>query len=194
MHTEPKSAEKEPDGPLTSVIPVTDLPAHGRDVSIKARPKERTGIAETCDLAAVDDFSAEFHIAKSTGDLLVVSGKIQADVTQTCSVTLEPVHNRVEADISQVFTLNPAFDEEEVDITVDDVDPPEPVIDGVIDFGAFAMEHLILNLDPYPRSGNARFDQEIWGKDDDDEDSQASNPFAALAALKNPENGPKNES
>jgi hypothetical protein len=70
----------------------------------------------------------------------------------------------------------PAPTKKEIERTLDDEDPPEPLPDGFIDLGALAVEFLALALDPFPRKPGAAFDSA-----DSDE---TPSPFAALAALK----------
>ena len=60
----------------------------------------------------------------------------------------------------------------------DDVDPPEPIENGVIDLGRLATDALFLGIDPYPRKPDAVFDHEVTPPDPED------HPFAALKALK----------
>ncbi|MCT6647115.1 DUF177 domain-containing protein, partial [Enterococcus faecalis] len=64
-------------------------------------------------------------------------------------------------------------DEIEVTLDEDDVDPIE---DGKIDLGQYAVEQLALSLDPFPRKPGAEFVQP--------EEPAEISPFAALKALK----------
>ncbi len=57
-------------------------------------------------------------------------------------------------------------------------EPPEPLLDGILDLGALATEFLILGLDPYPRKVGVEFVAPEAGE-------AAAHPFAALEALKN---------
>jgi hypothetical protein len=51
-------------------------------------------------------------------------------------------------------------DEDKIDIEVklNEDDPPEPIVDGIIDLGAVTLEFLALALDPYPRKPGVSFD------------------------------------
>ena len=42
-------------------------------------------------------------------------------------------------------------------MTLEDVDAPDPIVDGKIDLGALAAEFMVLGLDPYPRKPGAEF-------------------------------------
>jgi hypothetical protein len=57
-------------------------------------------------------------------------------------------------------------------------DPPEPIINGVIDLGRLATDALLLGVDPYPRKPGAVFEPQVAAANPED------HPFAALKALK----------
>ena len=177
--------------PLSHFIPVTGVSVAGRDVSIIATVQEREAIAAENGLAAVDRLEARFHVTKGAGSLLAVQGSVYADVVQNCSVTLEPVSAQVVAEFALTFTLKPDRPGREIEVNPEDDDPPEPVIDGQIDFGVVAVEQLVLNLNPYPRADGAAFKPEDWSDGEAPEATpEGKNPFAALAALKSASNDP----
>lgn len=181
--------------PLTHLVAVNNLSGQGREVSLVATDAERARIAEDCGLIGMERLQATFKVTKGAGRLLAVQGHLSATVTQSCGVSLKPVQEEVEADIALTYTLDPravaAAAADEVVIDPDDEDPPEAVVDGKIDFGAVALEHLVLNLNPHPRAPDADFDAQAW-RDDSENDSQngKNNPFTALGRLKGPSNDP----
>lgn len=103
----------------------------------------------------------------------------QADVVQSCVVTLDPISARVEDTITQevVFAEAPAAGtpDREVDVELDD--EPEIVYGDAFDLGEFAAQQLSLALEPYPRKPGAAFS----GYSDA---AGATGPFAALGKLK----------
>ncbi len=172
--------------PFVHFVPVTAVPPNGREISIAANAQERADIATECGLEDISRFEATFHISKGAGPLLAVQGQLTADVMQLCGVTLEPIQTNVSAvAIALTYTLDSIKSRVELDIDLVDEDPPESVQDGQIDFGALAVEHLVLNLDPYPRSPQATFDAQKWrDAGASGEDSGQPNPFAELVKLK----------
>jgi uncharacterized metal-binding protein YceD (DUF177 family) len=174
--------------PLTHTIPVTSLPADGREVAVTATPGECAAIAENFGLVACNSLKAVITLGRAGGPLITVQGHIDAEVVQECCVTLEPVTNQVDADFALTFTLDPERSQSEVEIDVDDADPPEAVENGEIDVGALACEHLALNLDPYPRKPGAAFATASSG-DGDDLPPAVNSPFAVLSGLNNGKNG-----
>jgi uncharacterized metal-binding protein YceD (DUF177 family) len=86
-----------------------------------------------------------------------VRGRIDADVVQSCVVSLAPVPAQVTEEFEAFFTQNPerAALSEEITFAPDEQDPPELIEDGTIDLGELAAQHLSLALDPFPRAAGA---------------------------------------
>jgi uncharacterized metal-binding protein YceD (DUF177 family) len=135
-------------------VGVNTLPRDGRTIAIEADEAERAALARRFDLLALDELKARFTLTEGRGDTVVVAGTLTASVVQRCVVTLDPVAATVEDEIEAVFAHAAGRDEAEVE-----VDPlaaeAEPLVDGRIDLGELAAQHLSLALDPYPRSPDA---------------------------------------
>jgi uncharacterized metal-binding protein YceD (DUF177 family) len=102
-----------------------------------------------------------------------LSADLDAAVTQTCVVTLEPVA----ADVADRFSLLFGAVEDEIDIALDsEAETVEPLADGVIDLGEVVAQQLSLVLDPYPRAPGATGPAE-----EEPPAEPATSPFAALA-------------
>jgi uncharacterized protein len=132
--------------------------------------------------------TASFTLVPAGGEQVHVRGRVQAEVGQTCVVTLEPLTTEVDEDVDVMFSPDAAQAAVRPEADDDDPmaeDPPEPIIGGEIDLGALAAEFLILALDPYPRKPGAVFEPVIQPVD------PADHPFAALAALKAPDSPAK---
>jgi hypothetical protein len=70
-----------------------------------------------------------------------------------------------------------ALVDEAAESAVEIPDPPEPIVNGVIDLGRLATDALFLGVDPYPRKPDAVFEVPVVPPDPED------HPFAALKAL-----------
>ncbi|MEQ8510358.1 MAG: DUF177 domain-containing protein [Rhodospirillaceae bacterium] len=170
---------------LSHLLPVASLSGKGREVRIIATDAEKAALSEQAGILSISRLEASFYVTKGAGALIAVQGQISADVSQACSVTLDPVTESVEADIALTYTLKPSDLGKEIDLALDDEDLPEPIEDGQIDFGALVAEYLILNLNPYPRADGASFNEQEWSDNSsDDQDLAPANPFAALSRLK----------
>jgi hypothetical protein len=118
---------------------------------------------------------------------LHVVGTVSARVRQTCVVTLDPVENEIAEPIDLVFVPASALGTlaHEVNLGAEAVEPPEALIDGVVDLGAVATEFLMLGIDPYPRKPGAVFEAPHSA-------DAGSRPFAALETLRSGRNRGRN--
>jgi uncharacterized metal-binding protein YceD (DUF177 family) len=176
--------------PFSHPLAVDKIPARGLRLKIEVDASQRAAIARWLDLRDVAEMAADFEVAPigRTG-LIRVNGRLTAKVTQSCVVTLAPVQTGVDEEISMTFGPPEEAEDEadgaaELDIRFDESDPPDPIIDGVIDLGAVMVEHLALGVDPFPRSEGAEFSPP---EDKADEPERKANPFAVLASLKQKE-------
>lgn len=164
------------DSRLWSVpVAVSDVPAIGREVTIVADAATRTAVAAALGLRALPSLTATFDLSRQGREGLRVTGTVSATVGQTCVVTLEPIENEVVEPVDVVFS--PGADIPAGPDLEPLADAPEPLIGGVVDLGAVAVEFLALAIDPYPRKPDAEFRAPSSGEPRD-------SPFAALAALK----------
>ncbi|MDE2362098.1 MAG: DUF177 domain-containing protein [Hyphomicrobiales bacterium] len=172
----------------SSPLAVTDVPAHGLDVTLVADADVRRRLAAANGLVALASLKAVLHVARRGREGLRATGRVKARATQTCVVTLEPFEAEIDEPVDVEFeperaapksgreaARGPAAAEESEGM--DDLDAPDPIVDGRIDLGALAAEFLALGLDPYPRKPGAAFEpKEI--------DADKASPFAGLAALR----------
>ena len=116
------------------------------------------------------------------GGTVIARGRLEAEVTQTCVVTLEPVEQRVAEEIA-LRLLPPGREAQDGPEEMDEI---EAAPDGTVDLGEAVAEQLSLALDPYPRAPGAVL-PELGEGDGDGAAAPAEekpNPFAALAALR----------
>ncbi len=154
------------------------VPEGGRHVEIHADLRTRDALAQAAGLLGLARLDAVFDLARYGRSGLRVTGTVSANVRQACVVTLEPLDNEVEEAVDVVFVPGheaAASAAVAPDGTVD-ASAPEPLVNGIVDLGAVAIEFLMLGIDPYPRKPGAVFaPPETEGPSD--------HPFAALAAL-----------
>jgi uncharacterized metal-binding protein YceD (DUF177 family) len=144
------------------------IPAEGRTERPVATPEECAALARRFDIPGVAAFSAEVTLRPEPGGVIRATGRLHAEVTQTCVVTLEPVAQTVEEAVDLRF-LPPGQE------PGDEPDEPDeiPMEGHQLDLGEALAEQLALALDPYPRAPGA----ELPPLDGDG----PSGPFAALA-------------
>lgn len=156
--------------------------------AIEAVEAERAALAVRLELEAIDRLKATLRLTPARGGEMVrVVGELEADVVQTCVVTLEPVRSTVKDRFESLFAppdLVPEYDDEmEFDASMADEDIIEPMPNGRIDIGELTAQHLSLALDPYPRCPGVEL-PEAAVEDEEEEVVERPNPFAALQRLK----------
>jgi len=149
-------------------VRLDEVPETGLHMDIEADAGARAAVAAAAGVNEVPQLTAAFDVARHGRDGLRVVGTVSARVTQTCVVTLEPVENEIEEQVDLVFVPPSALGPigNEVNLGAEAVDPPETLVDGVVDVGVVAAEFLMLRSRP-PQNPDA-----------------GSHPFAALAALR----------
>jgi uncharacterized metal-binding protein YceD (DUF177 family) len=144
---------------------------------ISANGEERAALARRFGLQAIDRLEAEFTLRRAGNGVIHVEGRLDAEIVQSCVVTLEPVPARVEEEFAADFADVPGRPAEDEEIDFEAADPPEPIQNGHIDLGELAAEQLSLGLDPYPRAPDAQLPQ---GPEPDEPDERPVNPFSIL--------------
>jgi len=177
--------------PFSRKLVVDSVGESGQRLVFEASEAECAALAEQDGLLGVRRLNVEAEAIRRGRDRLLLRGHVEAVVTQTCVVTLEPFDTAIdepfevefapEAEAEAAYARAMAEIEAAPDkaaALAEQPDPPDPIIDGKIDVGALASEFLALGLDPYPRKPGAQFEPII--EDAGDKPS----PFAALAKLK----------
>jgi hypothetical protein len=167
-------------------VPVTvaQIPDTGLHRDIEAGPATREAMAEVAGLREILSASASFDVTPKGGGRFHVAGRVRARIGQTCVVTLDPIENDIDEPIDLIFAPPEQVPElsDLVDVTAESdeeiPDPPEPILNGVIDLGRLATDALFLGIDPYPRRSDAVFEPPVVAADPED------HPFAALKALR----------
>ena len=163
---------------------VAQIPDTGLHRQIAASSNERQAIADLGGLREVESASASLDVTLMREGRVHVTGRVTARVGQICVVTLDPIENDIDEAIDLIFAPAEQIPDladlvdEAAESSADIPDPPEPIINGMIDLGRLATDSLLLGIDPHPRKPDAVF--ELPAVPDDPED----HPFAALKALK----------
>lgn len=144
-------------------IPVDRLRRGPTTERIEADAAERAALADRFELEAIDSLTAELRLETTRDGMVRVVGRLEAAVTQTCVVSLEPVPAAVSESFSALFAPPEMIDENDDEIDLesllsDEDDPPEAIVNNRIDIGELTAQHLSLALDPYPRAPGLEFD------------------------------------
>jgi uncharacterized metal-binding protein YceD (DUF177 family) len=178
-----ESTTDKPD-PWRVPLIVAQIPEVGVHRDIEADGPVRAAMAEVGGLREILSASASLDVMPRGGGRFHVAGHVRARIGQTCVVTLDPIESDIDEPIDLMFA--PPEQIPQLSDLVDDAaesdeeipDPPEPIVNGVIDLGRLATDALLLAIDPYPRKPGAVFEPLVAADDPED------HPFAALKALK----------
>ena len=175
-------------GPITQaefnrVIDTPSLGEAGETFHYVANDIERASIANWLSLVALDRLEATVEAIPTDGGGVRLHAEFEADVIQSCVITLEPLSTRLQEAFEILYVLeiprqiSARTGESTVDVDLD-VEEPELLVGKTIDAGAAIAEHLVLALDPYPRMPGAALEAKNGGAE------RAEHPFAALQTLK----------
>ena len=150
---------------------------------IDATAEECTRLCALFRVEGLSAFHFTYRIAPLSSHRYRLNGDLNAEVTQACVLTLEPVTEHVQESVSVEFwpaDQIAAADFATLDTGLDD-EFPEEIVDGKIDVGAFAAEILASAINPYPKKSGVGFE---WTDQKDVFDIEQSGPFAELGKLR----------
>jgi hypothetical protein len=169
--------------PWSVPVVVAQIPETGLHRQIEADQAARDAMADVAGLREILSASASLDLTHEKAGRVHVAGRVRARVGQTCVVSLDPIENDIDEAIDLIFAPREQIRElaelvdEAAESDAEIPDPPEPIVNGVIDLGRLATDALFLGIDPYPRRPDAVFEPIIEAADPED------HPFAALKAL-----------
>jgi hypothetical protein len=93
--------------PLSRIVRLAEVPEDGLTVRIEADDESLIALANFLGIPAVEAFTAEMTVERWRRDGLAVRGRIEAEVVQSCVVTLAPVTAVVTSERGTVMAANP---------------------------------------------------------------------------------------
>lgn len=175
------------DPEFSRLVEASEIGRTPRRTRLTADPAACAAIAARFGIEAVERFEADISLRRTPIGLIHLQGSIEADVVQKCVVSLEPVPSSIRETFEVYYSEAASEGPPSGDLTMDDELWPDPVVDGKIDFGEAATEHLGLSLDPYPRRVGVEFE----AVPADTEHTSTQRPFAGLAELVSKQRGSK---
>ncbi len=154
-------------------------------IEARATKAECRELAALFELPAVHSVEAALVARPLPEGGLALEGRVAARLRRLCVVTDEPFDQDFSEPVSRRYL--PGLAEtaaREVEVGALDEDGPDPLPPGGVDLLELVREVLALGLDPHPRAPDA----DIAALDYDPEvDEAPDNPFAGLAALREPD-------
>lgn len=179
--------------PWRAPVTVAHIPDTGLHRELEASAAERQAMADLAGVREILSAQASFDVVPKSGGRVQVTGHVRARVGQTCVVTLDPMESEIDEEVDLIFApeaevrrladlIEEGQDGEE---PPEVADPPEAIVNGIIDLGRIVTDALFLAIDPYPRKPGVVFEAEVTALDPED------HPFAALKALQDNKQGKK---
>ncbi|HEY1708390.1 MAG TPA: DUF177 domain-containing protein [Rhizomicrobium sp.] len=169
--------------PLQREFDLGRLSEAGAEIVLAPTEEERAVLAQWADLCSVEAFKATVELRRKTLSSFHYEARIEADITQNCVVTLEPVASHLDKTFSRELhltqtTRHAALEGEPLAPGMGDDDAPEEIDSPRYDVAAPVLEEFSLAIDPYPRAPGAAFESAPEAQ------AEADNPFAVLKRLK----------
>jgi uncharacterized metal-binding protein YceD (DUF177 family) len=161
-------------------IALDKIGARAKHFEFEATPAECKALARFFSIPKVTRVAARASLRRlGDGKQVRLEAQVSAELVQICVITLQPLTVRFDEPFERVYSLDAAGEAGSIVIDFAADDPPDPVIDGQIDVGEAAIEHLALVIDPFPRAADARFDAP---PETSLPEAEMPSPFAVLAS------------
>ncbi len=173
-------SDESAEAPIRHFFYLGDLSQVGRQATVAAQGDELKHLAQWAGVSAVNAFSAGVALRRLTQTSFAFDADLEADIVQSCVVTLEPVASHIERHIARElhFTPRRRADQGELTLAAGDEDVPEEIASLDYDLAAPLLEEFVLAIDPYPRKEGAAFAVP------QDPAGARQSPFAVLKSLK----------
>jgi uncharacterized metal-binding protein YceD (DUF177 family) len=142
-------------------VVIEPWPDGGIAVTLSAGPEERAVLARRFGLLELAALEARLRLERlpASGEIRL-HGVLEADLTQVCVVSLEPVPAQLREPVERRYRRAggpaPAATSPKVWTPDEDEDEEVELVHGrTLDLGAALAEELALALDPYPRAPDA---------------------------------------
>ena len=170
--------------PLIWTVPIRlhELARGPQRLRLEPNEADRAAIAKRLGLVSLPALRADVTV-KPWLDGVEVTGHFEAVAEQVCGVSLDPFEQPLEGDIEvqAVPAGSPhaaSAEGGELELDPDAPDAPDVLAGDSIDVAAYLIEHLALELDPFPRKPGVEFDYQPTEVE--------TSPFAALKKLTEP--------
>ena len=166
---------------LSRIVPIDSIGSGDTEMRVRGEPAELAALSRRFGLIGIGRLEAVARLSRA-GDEVRLSGLVEAELVQPCSISGEPVDTAINESVNLVFRPEPTTaskPEEEVELETRELD----VIwhDGQsIDVGEAIAETVALAIDPYVRGPGAEGVIAASGIKSEEE----AGPFGALADLK----------
>ncbi len=162
---------------FTRFLTLDSLPVGPSTHRVVADEAERAAVARELGVLDLTRLEAAIVLqpAADRGGLRL-NGTVEADLVQTCVVSLERVPATLCLSVVRRYVVG-ASPLEEALVDPEAEDPPDSLEDRRIDLAAVMVEAVALEMEPYPRAPGSEF----GGHQNSAENGAPAGPFAVLA-------------
>lgn len=161
-------------------VEVSRIPTTAMKMELDASEKEKAALAKRFGIPAVNVLKASVVLKALGGGRVRVSGHFEADVTETCVVSLENFDEKISDSFSVLYSTENAqtsLKTNEIDLDAEEEEETDVIENGKIDVGELVAEYFSLSLDPFPKRPAVEFSAYF-------EQEERENPFSVLEKLK----------
>lgn len=158
------------------ILDVSKIPLKGLTFELSATPKELKTLTVRFELPEVKSFKVRGSITGT--HILKVQADLEAEITQTCVVTLKGFKTNLQTHFEELFSEKGTDFEAEQDFDIDmEEDVSDIIKNGKLNIGEIIAQQFGLALDPFPRSTDETFEYI------EENPGQKQNPFSGLKDL-----------
>lgn len=183
--------KEKADTPFSYKVKVGHISANPVTVKLVADASELEGLARLWRVETVKRLESELQVARWKKDGVRIHGHVEAEIVQSCVVTLDPVETRISEEFDRIYVPEGSrlarlvLDERgEMVLDPEGDDIPEQFSGDTIDAGDVVCEAVALAIDPYPRKAGVEFADHVESTEADD---RKPSPFAVLKDWKKSE-------
>ncbi|HEY0281238.1 MAG TPA: hypothetical protein VGC27_01295 [Rhizomicrobium sp.] len=172
----------EQTAPIHRLYELGDLSQAGSLIKIAADGEDLKRLAHWANVDSVRAFSARIELRRLSRTSFSFEAELEADIVQSCVVTLDPVATHIAKHIARELHFSPLPREEggELTLSAGDEDVPEEISSLDYDLAAPLLEEFLLAIDPYPRKEGVAFEPPAQPAE------PPQSPFAVLKRLNEP--------
>lgn len=139
-------------------VRLSRVPATVTSYELQAGKDEREHLTQLFGLLELRHLHAALTLSPWSNGGAIVSGTVDADFSQQCVASLEPIDLQVEFAISRRFlpdaakpTFNTVYEDGELILDPEGEDEPDICSDDTLDLWAVVLEEFDLQIEPFPR-------------------------------------------
>lgn len=172
--------------PIQRSYDLAGLSEAGDEVAIVAKASDLLRLAEWAGVDSMERFEGVVTLRRLSPSRFLYEAVLNADVVQSCIVSLQPVRSRLERRFLRILQLVPRGHRHESEeekggiltLAAGDDDAPEEIESSRYDLTGPLLEELSLGIDPYPRAPGVEFTPPPATGE------EGKSPFAVLKRMK----------